>query len=49
MTARTLMALQPKLRTLDAGNNFIETLENISHLTSLEELWVRSLHACRVV
>lgn len=48
MTARTLTALQPKLRTLDAGNNFIETLENISHLTSLEELWVRSLHACRV-
>lgn len=40
---------QPKLRTLDAGNNFIETLENISHLTSLEELWVRSSHPWRAV
>ena len=29
-----------KLRTLDVGNNFIERLENISHLTNLEELWV---------
>ena len=30
-----------KLRTLDVGNNFIEVLENVSHLSSLEELWVR--------
>ena len=25
---------------LDIGNNFIEKLENISHLSNLEELWV---------
>ena len=30
-----------KLRTLDVGNNFVEVLENVSHLSSLEELWVR--------
>ena len=32
---------QVKLRTLDIGNNFIAELENISHLSQLEELWVR--------
>ncbi len=26
---------------LDLGNNFVERLENVSHLTQLEELWVR--------
>lgn len=34
-------ALQVKLTTLDVGNNFIPAIENISHLTQLEELWVR--------
>lgn len=31
---------QTNLRTLDIGNNFIEKLENVSHLSNLEELWV---------
>ena len=34
--------LQTKLKTLDLGTNFIPAIENISHLTSLEELWVRA-------
>lgn len=32
---------QLKLKTLDIGNNTIEEIENISHLTELEEFWVR--------
>lgn len=32
--------LQKSLRTLDLGANFIPAIENISHLISLEELWV---------
>ena len=31
---------QLKLRTLDVGNNMIEEIENISHLSKLEEFWV---------
>lgn len=31
---------QKKLRTLDVGNNYIKRIENISHLTELEEVWV---------
>lgn len=31
---------QTKLRTLDVGNNMIEEIENISHLSELEEFWV---------
>lgn len=34
---------QPKLRVLDVGNNFITDVENISHLSNLEEFWVRHL------
>jgi len=34
------MLSQNKLRTLDVGANFIPAIENISHLVSLEELWV---------
>lgn len=34
---------QNKLTTLDIGTNFISTIENIAHLTNLEELWVWSL------
>lgn len=30
---------QTKLTTLDVGNNAIEHIENISHLTQLEEFW----------
>lgn len=30
-----------KLRTLDIANNKVSKLENISHLTLLEEFWVR--------
>lgn len=33
-------AMQTKLRTLDIGNNQIEEIENISHLSELEEFWV---------
>ena len=29
-----------KLRVLDIGNNFIERIENVKHLTNIEELWV---------
>lgn len=36
----TLFFVQKKLKTLDLGTNFIPTIENISHLTSLDELWV---------
>ncbi len=32
--------MQVKLRTIDLGNNFVERLEGVSHLTKLEELWV---------
>jgi hypothetical protein len=32
--------VQVKLRTLDVGNNMITVIENISHLTELEEFWV---------
>ena len=35
------VCLQKELKTLDLGTNFIPAIENISHLTSLEELWVR--------
>jgi len=38
-----LISLQTLLTTLDVGNNFIPAIENISHLTQLEELWVRIL------
>jgi protein phosphatase 1 regulatory subunit 7 len=34
--------MQLKLRTLDIGNNMIEEIEGISHLTELEEFWVSS-------
>lgn len=30
---------QLKLRTLDIGNNEITVIENVSHLTQLEEFW----------
>jgi len=40
---RNLISLQTLLTTLDVGNNFIPAIENISHLTQLEELWVRIL------
>ena len=36
-----LRFLQTQLTTLDLGANFITTIENIAHLTKLEELWVR--------
>lgn len=36
---------QLKLRTLDLGRNFVSEIENIAHLRSLEELWVRRFHA----
>jgi protein phosphatase 1 regulatory subunit 7 len=32
---------QVKLTTLDIGNNEIEEIENISHLSELQEFWVR--------
>lgn len=35
------IALQTQLTTLDLASNFITTIENVSHLTQLEELWVR--------
>lgn len=35
------LTLQLKLRTLDVGNNMISVVEGISHLTQLEEFWVR--------
>ena len=35
------LTLQTKLKTLDVGNNQITTIENISHLSQLEEFWVR--------
>lgn len=28
------------MKTVDLGNNFIPEIENLSHLTSLQELWV---------
>jgi protein phosphatase 1 regulatory subunit 7 len=31
-----------KLRTLDVGVNFVPAIENISHLVSLEELWLNN-------
>jgi hypothetical protein len=34
------LIVQVKLTTLDVGNNEIEEIENISHLTALEEFWV---------
>ena len=37
----TNVFLQKNLKTLDFGTNLIPAVENISHLTSLEELWVR--------
>ena len=36
-----LIVLQTQLTTLDLGANFITTIENIAHLTKLEELWVK--------
>ena len=33
--------MQTKLRVLDIGNNFIQDLENVAHLPSMEEFWVR--------
>lgn len=33
-------SFQLKLRTIDMGNNRIGIIENLSHLTNLEELWV---------
>ena len=35
---------KPKLRVLDIGNNYIERIENLSHLENIEEFWVRSIH-----
>jgi protein phosphatase 1 regulatory subunit 7 len=37
---------KPKLTTLDLGNNFIPELENISHLSHLQELWVGASILC---
>ena len=34
---------QTKLRVLDIGNNFIQDIENVSHLTAIEEFWVSRL------
>lgn len=34
--------VQLKLRVLDIGNNFIQDIENVSHLTAMEEFWVRA-------
>lgn len=34
-------ALQKKLTTLDIAANRIKKIENISHLTELQEFWVR--------
>jgi Leucine-rich repeat (LRR) protein len=31
---------QVNLTTLDVGNNMIEKIENMSHLTKLQEFWV---------
>ena len=31
---------QTKLKTLDVGNNMIEEIEGVAHLTELEEFWV---------
>lgn len=39
----SILTLQLKLKTLDVGNNEIPEVENISHLSYLEELWVRDL------
>lgn len=39
-TLRCFAKSQVKLRTLDVGNNEIEEIENISHLSELEEFWV---------
>jgi hypothetical protein len=36
---------QTKLRTLDVGNNEIEVIEGIAHLSELEEFWVRTNEA----
>jgi hypothetical protein len=35
---------QTKLKTLDVGHNMIEEIENISHLSELEEFWVSTIH-----
>ena len=35
---------QTKLTTLDLGANFISKLENVAHLSQLEELWVSWLN-----
>jgi protein phosphatase 1 regulatory subunit 7 len=39
---------QEKLRVLDIGNNMIEKIENIAHLTNLEEFWVGALRSEQV-
>lgn len=36
--------MKSKLRVLDIGNNFIERIENLSHLEDIEELWVSTPH-----
>jgi protein phosphatase 1 regulatory subunit 7 len=37
---KEISCIQVKLKTLDLGCNFVSKLENLAHLTSLEELWV---------
>jgi protein phosphatase 1 regulatory subunit 7 len=39
----TLICSQTRITTLDLGANFITQIENISHLSQLEELWVNRL------
>lgn len=38
--ASLITCFQTQLRTLDVGANCVSAIENISHLTLLEELWV---------
>lgn len=46
---RSVLISQVKLRTLDIGNNQIEEIEGVSHLTQLEEFWVSVMLACDTV
>lgn len=39
-----MICLKIKLTTLDVGNNFIKEIENLSHLSNLEEFWVCLYH-----
>lgn len=40
----TLCSAQKKLTTLDIAANRIKRIENISHLTELQEFWVSKSH-----